>query len=92
MLFPARGPWRSTSTHRRVFLILHALHQHPLDDVQIVLLLVPENTREVPEDVKSGFPKPHVLRADRVKKELQAFRPLVVAILIYKERNPGVKR
>lgn len=36
----------------------------------------------IPENMKGSFSQSHILRADGVKKELQTFRPLIVAILI----------
>lgn len=33
-----------------MFLILHTLNQHSLDDLQIVLLLIPKNPWKIPKD------------------------------------------
>lgn len=33
-----------------MFLILHTLNQHSLNDIQIVLLLIPKNPRKIPKD------------------------------------------
>lgn len=40
---------KQVSNYRWIFLILHALYQHPFDDLQIMLLLISKNARKIPE-------------------------------------------
>lgn len=35
-----------------MLLILHTLNEHSLNDLQIVLLLIPKNPRKIPKDKK----------------------------------------
>lgn len=36
-----------------MLLILHTLNQHPLNDLQIVLLLIPKNSRKIPKKTRT---------------------------------------